>query len=123
MKCSIDGRKVENRAENGYVTLIEEWHGQKITFDISFAIEAVRLKGSELYAFREGPILLAGLTDKEVTIHSGQIRPDELLVPFAEREWGFWRNSFITKGQKENIVFKYLYEICEEQYTVYFPVI
>ena len=39
------------------------------------------------------------------------------------REWWHWLSGYRTRNQEQNIRFKPLYEITDEAYTVYFPVV
>ena len=74
-------------------------------------------------AFMDGPLVLAGLCDREVKLHGDKRKPSEILVPDNEREWGTWLQGYRTAGQESSIRFKPLYEIVDERYTLYFPVI
>ena len=49
-------------------------------------------------------------------------RPETLLVPDHEREWGAWKSWYRTVGQDRGIRFVPLFEVTDERYTVYFPV-
>ena len=121
VSLTVDGEKVEAKPQNGYITLIRNWAGQEIVVDFKLAIAAIQLKDSPRFAFREGPIALAGIIDREVSLNGSPDHLEAIIRPYAEREWDFWRNRFTTAGQSENFVLKYLYEIYDEQYTVYFP--
>jgi hypothetical protein len=62
-----------------------------------------------LCAYIDGPVVLAGLNEREVSL-SGEFRSIDV------RHWSTWRNDYIRDG----IYFKPLYEIIDEKYTVYF---
>ena len=49
--------------------------------------------------------------------------PEVALSPDAERQWVEWRPTWRTVGQSHNIRFKPLYEVVDESYTVYFPIV
>jgi DUF1680 family protein len=73
----------------------------------------------EYVAFLDGPVLLAGLTEKERILYEKKDR--DLLVPREERKWSDWGTQYQTVGQPINFTFKPLHEIGYEKYTVYFP--
>ena len=77
----------------------------------------------ETVAFLEGPIVLAGLTDEERRIRMDRANPSAFLVPENERQWGDWKDTFRLKGQERGLRFKPLYDIADEPYTVYFPIL
>jgi len=71
-------------------------------------------------AFLDGPVVLAGLCNEEYTLYGD---PQTILVPDNEREWITWRTGYRTCNQERGLRFIPLYEIIDEPYTVYFPVI
>ena len=73
-------------------------------------------------AFMDGPVVLAGLCDQEISLSGDIDQPDQLLVPDNERQWRQWLSGYRTIGQAQSIRFKPLYEIVDEPYTIYFPV-
>ena len=75
-----------------------------------------------MYAFSYGPIVLAGLSDCERTLHLKGHKLEELLVHDNEREWGSWKETFKTRYQDAGIKFIPLKNIGYERYQVYFPV-
>jgi hypothetical protein len=73
-------------------------------------------------AFLDGPVVLAGLCDEERMLTGDPRRPETLLTPDNEREWGDWHTRYRTHNQDRGIRFLPLYEVRDERYTVYFPV-
>ena len=73
-------------------------------------------------AFMDGPVVLAGLCDAELTLYGDRDHPDSILVPDNEREWRTWRPGYRTREQERGIRFVPLYELVDERYTTYFPV-
>lgn len=73
-------------------------------------------------AFMDGPIVLAGLTDQEITLYGSADEPGSLLEQDNERQWQEWLCNWKTKGQPINIKFRPINAIGREKYTVYFPV-
>ena len=47
-----------------------------------------------------GPIVLAGIIDKERELEFDGKDFIELFRPYDERHWSEWRDEFITRGQK-----------------------
>ncbi|WP_274652867.1 beta-L-arabinofuranosidase domain-containing protein [Paenibacillus humicola] len=76
------------------------------------------------FAFMDGPILLAGLVEGERRLVGNPSQPESLLVADRERNHSWWNPGYYrTKGQEIGIRFIPLYEIKDETYTVYFPVV
>ena len=71
-------------------------------------------------AFMYGPILLAGLTDAEQTLHADPGHPERALMRVNEREWGSWTEEFLTVTEDREIPFIPLYDVGYERYSVYF---
>jgi len=76
----------------------------------------------EMTAFMDGPVVLAGLCDDERPLYGDPAHPETLLVPDNEREWHLWKPGYRAIGQPRGLRFKPLYLVCDERYTVYFPV-
>ena len=80
---------------------------------------------TDMVAYMEGPLVLAGLTDGEVTLETDNLaRPQDLLVPEYGQEYKTirWTQShYRTTGQSRNIRLVPLYEIGDESYEIYFP--
>jgi hypothetical protein len=76
-----------------------------------------------MVAFMDGPVVLAGLCDEERTLCGDTDHPETILVPDNEREWRGWKPGYRTRNQARGIRFLPLYEIVDERYTVYFPVV
>lgn len=73
-------------------------------------------------AFLDGPVVLAGLCEEERTLYGDIRNPMTILEPANERQWQQWLPNWKTHHQPVNIVFKPLYLIGREKYTVYFPI-
>jgi hypothetical protein len=73
-------------------------------------------------AFMDGPVVLAGLTDKEQSLRGDLAAADTMLTPHNEREWGLWEPGYRTVHQARNFRFLPLHDIRDERFTVYFPV-
>ena len=73
-------------------------------------------------AFLEGPVVLAGLVDRETALRGRVDAAPELLAADDERHWSQWRSRYRTVGQRSGIRFLPLHEVVDEPYAVYFPV-
>lgn len=122
-KISIGGVPVTPEIHDGYLTLTENWNGQEIVIDFSISLSAVPLCGGNRYAFREGPVALVGIIDHEISLHGPIDNLSSWILPQEERQWDTWNNIFGVFGQEESFTMKYLYEIYNETYTAYFPVL
>ena len=60
---------------------------------------------------------------EERTLYGDKEQPEAMLVPDNEREWRTWRPGYRTRDQERGIRFVPLYEIVDERYTVYFPMV
>ena len=110
--------------KDGFVKLSRVFkNGDEISLSLPLDIYETKLEGSDdMYAFSYGPIVLAGLSDCERTLHLKGHKIEELLVHDNEREWGFWKETFKTRYQDTGIKFIPLKNIGYERYQVYFPV-
>ena len=98
-------------------------NGDELSLSLPLDIYATKLEGSEnMYAFSYGPIVLAGLSDGERTLHLKGHEIQELLTHDNEREWGSWKETFKTRFQEVGIKFIPLKNIGYERYQIYFPV-
>ncbi len=121
---TINGKKVPYfKDEKGFCTIQREWNqNDQVLLVLPRCIISVPLPDEpERVAFLYGPVVLAGLCREEKTLITDLKSPESVLKPDNEREWGNWKYTFKTKGQKENIRFIPLYQVGYDPYTVYFP--
>jgi len=123
--------KVNGKAEpvniiNGIYTINRTWNKDEITVEFPAKLYAESLPGTKnKVAFMEGPIVLAGITDKELTLKGDISKPESLFTPEYEQEYKLvrWKQShYKTANQQANIRFVPLYEIADENYAIYFQV-
>ena len=77
----------------------------------------------ELACAVDGPIVLAGLTDRDAGLTGNLNDPQSILLPEHSHTYGtfVWsQNVYLTRKQKENFRLVPLYEVTNEAYTVYF---
>jgi DUF1680 family protein len=108
---------------SGFHEIRRKWQEDTVRVVLPKRLSACPLPDEpDTVAFMDGPVVLAGLCDEERTLYGDKERPETILTPDNEREWWFWRNGYRTRGQERGFCFVPLYEIRDEQYTVYFPV-
>lgn len=116
--------KIADITKDGFAHLSGTWKkGDRIEIVLPLTIYCTPLEGAEdVIAYSYGPIVLAGLSNEERILHTGDLKPEELLVHDNEREWGSWKNTFKTIKQERGIKFVPLNMIGYERYQVYFPI-
>lgn len=117
----INGEEVSMEVEAGsFFTVNQTWQEETLLLKLPRKIVPDPLPDDPgTLAFREGPVVLAALTDKPVVLQGkandlvGNFRPDGELM------WERWFNDFQLENACQSLSFKPLYEIGEEAYTVY----
>jgi len=119
----VNGKTAVWKANDGWASLSQTWHNDTVHIELPKGITAVALPGEpELFAFLDGPVVLAGLCDEERTLVGDPLHPETLLTPDNEREWRRWTGQFRARGQERGLRFLPLYEVGYERYSVYFRV-
>ena len=122
---SVNGKEIKAEIEEGYIVLARNW-GEEEVVDVFFPSEVrfEKLDGAEeLMCAVDGPIVLAGLVDKDCGITGNLDDPESILLPELSHTYGafVWtQNGYLTRKQKENFRLVPLYEVTNEAYTVYF---
>jgi hypothetical protein len=109
---------------SSFVEIRRPWKEDRIRLELPKRLSSERLAGSEdMYAFMDGPDVLAGLCSEERTLYCDDpSKPEGSLLSDDEREWSRWTQGFKTRGQDPGIRFIPLREVGYERYSVYFPV-
>jgi len=116
-----NAKSITTGQNNGFIEVTGEFHESEIMIAIPRGLTRWPLADAPEYnAFLDGPVLLAGLIAEERTLYEKTDKT--LLVPREERKWSDWGNQYQTMGQPVNFVFKPLYDIGYEKYTIYFPI-
>jgi hypothetical protein len=114
----------ERLADAGFVDLALKAGEVRIELTIPTELRTIPIPDEpETVAFASGPVVLAGLVDRELALvapASGDAT--QLLAPDNERQWGEWLPGYRTVGQPYAIRFTPLYEVTDEAFSVYFPV-
>lgn len=123
-EISVNGVNVEGEwAAASYAELERTWmDGDIIRVILSKSLTLEELPGdSGTYAFMDGPIVLAGLVGEDHDLQGDAKRPETLLTPDRERNHSWWNTGYYrTWGDNPRIRFIPLYEIRDQQYTLYF---
>lgn len=121
----LNGQPLENAdIQNGWLKIRKQWSDDvlQILFPCKPVMEALP-DMPELAAVVDGPIVLAGLTDCDCGLAGSFDDTETFLYPQIEHTYSTfpWKqNCYVTRNQPKNILFKPLYEITDEVYTVYF---
>jgi DUF1680 family protein len=124
-RITVNGEAQRLRSEpSSFVRLERPWKNDLIRVELPKRLSSEVLPGSnDVYAFMDGPEVLAGLCSEERTIFCDDpASPESNLVSDDEREWGRWKQYYKTRGQERGIRFVPLREVGYERYSVYFPV-
>lgn len=123
-KIYINGEACSYICSKGFACIQRQWcSGDKINIFIPKKLSCQPLADRrDTVAFMEGPVVLAGICDREYLLYGDIKNPETILTVDDEREWNHWNNNFRTVNQPKGIKFKPLYEIGNETYTVYFQV-
>jgi DUF1680 family protein len=120
---TVDGAPVPlTRDADGFAVLHRTWERAVVQVSLPMALQACPLPDEPgTVAFRDGPVVLAGVGVEGPCLACDPGRPDDLLKPDDERHWGLWRERWRTTGQDRQIAFMPLKHITDGPYTVYFP--
>lgn len=122
-RLSINGCEEKIDFKNGFIEVDYVEQVEEITICFEKQIVLERLPGDEdRVAFRDGPLVLAGLTEKDQVLEIG--KNQKLFKPLNERHHSFWRDStYITTGQKDNIKFMPIADVTNQCYSIYFEAV
>lgn len=108
-------------------TIKRTWNNDEITVEFPTELSLELLPDTKnRYAFMEGPVVLAGICDTDVPLHGDVKNATSILSREYEQQYRVarWKQShYNTINQEHNIKFVPLYEIADERYTIYFPIV
>ena len=121
---SINGNSEKAAVTDGYINIKCGWTKDTVSlfFQSGLAMEDLP-DMPELAAVTEGPVVLAGITGCDCGISGNYDDPASFLYPQTEHTYGTfpWKQGcYVTRNQPNNFMFKPLYDVCDETYTVYF---
>ncbi len=118
----VNGQAVDGvYSENGFIKLNRKWKEDTVTVSFEKEITREALPGDERrFAFLDGPIVLAALTDIEpqVSLNNLSLSPqyEHLYVPGQNWQYG----HYLVNTSQGAVKLKPLFEIGDETYSVYF---
>lgn len=122
-EVEINGEKITAPVKDGYMDITADWSDSTVQIFFPSKLRGETLPDMpELMSVVDGPIVLAGLTGSDCGI-TGADKLEEQFMPQLEHTYGTfpWRqNSWRTRNQPQSVMFRPLYEITDEEYTVYF---
>ncbi|MEY2469370.1 MAG: uncharacterized protein QOF21_2068, partial [Actinomycetota bacterium] len=125
--AEIDGERVPLPHHPGrFHSLTQTWSTNHIRLEIPKRIVAEPLPDMpDTVAFVDGPVVLAGLCDDERTLRGDIADPTTMLTPDGERalDGHFTRHTYRTRGVDHGFRMVPLYDVTDERYSVYFPVV
>ena len=120
----LNGELLSPEIKDGYIMISRIWSDDNL--DVFFPSE-VRFEpledAPELVAMVDGPIVLAGLTDRDCGLSGSISGPARILLPETPHTYDTYvwlQNTYRTRFQPENFRIVPLYEVTDESYTVYF---
>lgn len=121
----VNGKEIkEFEVKENYLEINKEWSDDTISLYFQAGLTTTTLSDlPDMVAFHEGPIVLAGLTDKDAGICAENDAPESALSYVTEHTYStfpWMQSTYRTTGQAENFTFVPLYDVTDEQYTVYF---
>ncbi len=121
----MNGEEIKNvTVKNGYFDIDRTWETDTVNLYFPAALTTSSLPDMpKLTAFAEGPVVLAGLCEKDCGIYMNDGKPESALTYTTEHTYSTfpWQQSvYRTVDQPENFDFVPLYEVTDEPYTIYF---
>lgn len=121
--ATLDVGEHRTLAGAGFETVVHRGGVTRIELTLPTGLTAVGIPDEpSTVAFLDGPIVLAGLVDREVALVGDPSSAHSLLAPDNERQWSEWLRGYRTTGQRQNVRFTPLHEITDESFSIYFPI-
>lgn len=123
VKLEVNGKNTAAPVKDGWLDITADWQNDSVQVFFPSELRAETLPDMpELMSVVDGPIVLAGIIGSDCGI-TGADKLNEQFMPQREHTYGTfpWRqNSWRTRNQPQSVMFRPLYEVTEEEYTVYF---
>lgn len=123
VELEVNGKNTAAPVKNGWLDITADWQNDSVQVFFPSELRAETLPDMpELMSVVEGPIVLAGIIGSDCGI-TGADKLNEQFMPQMEHTYGTfpWRqNSWRTRNQPQSVMFRPLYEVTDEEYTVYF---
>lgn len=122
----VNGEAADWVSQNGYCNIRRVWGNDTVSIYFPATLSVSELPDMPgVAAVLEGPVVLAGLCSSDCGIRSASGDPTTALVNVTEHTYSTfpWQQStYRTVGQPENFDLIPLYDVTDEEYTVYFTV-
>lgn len=119
----VNGKNTAAPVKDGWLDITADWQNDSVQVFFPSELRAETLPDMpELMSVVDGPIVLAGIIGSDCGI-TGADKLNEQFMPQREHTYGTfpWRqNSWRTRNQPQSVMFRPLYEVTDEEYTVYF---
>lgn len=123
VELEVNGKNTAAPVKYGWLDITADWQNDSVQVFFPSELRAETLPDMpELMSVVDGPIVLAGITGSDCGI-TGADKLNEQFMPQREHTYGTfpWRqNSWRTRNQPQSVMFRPLYEVTDEEYTVYF---
>lgn len=123
VELEVNGKNTAAPVKDGWLDITADWQNDSVQVFFPSELRAEILPDMpELMSVVDGPIVLAGITGSDCGI-TGADKLNEQFMPQMEHTYGTfpWRqNSWRTRNQPQSVMFRPLYEVTDEEYTVYF---
>lgn len=123
VELEVNGKNTAAPVKDGWLDITADWQNDSVQVFFPSELRAETLPDMpELMSVVDGPIVLAGITSSDCEI-TGADKLNEQFMPQREHTYGTfpWRqNSWRTRNQPQSVMFRPLYEVTDEEYTVYF---
>lgn len=123
VELEVNGKNTAAPVKDGWLDITADWQNDSVQVFFPSELRAETLPDMpELMSVVDGPIVLAGIIGSDCGI-TGADKLNEQFMPQMEHIYGTfpWRqNSWRTRNQPQSVMFRPLYEVTDEEYTVYF---
>ena len=122
-RVAVNGVPADLPVKSGFFELDRVWKEDTVTIELPKKLMAEPMDDRpDTVAFMNGPVVYAGLLPGGRELTGDAARPVSMLQPRYICEWDRWRLHYCTVNQTENFKLIPLYEVEDQNYTVYFPV-
>lgn len=123
VELEVNGKNTAAPVKDGWLDITADWQNDSVQVFFPSELRAETLPDMpELMSVVDGPIVLAGIIGSDCGI-TGADKLNEQFMLQREHTYGTfpWRqNSWRTRNQPQSVMFRPLYEVTDEEYTVYF---
>lgn len=123
-KITVNGQVLEtSHTPSSFLGINRVWKNDKVIIELPKKLIAEPMADRpDTVAFLNGPVTYAGLVPSSIMLTGDIASPEAMLSPSYIREWDQWRLHYNTMNQPDNIQLIPLYEVEDQNYTLYFPV-